>query len=631
MCIKNTFYLFIAVVVATVFYCSSAAAGFLDMPEIIEAPELERKSLLRDLDIPNVRERDPDPNAGPRLDVREFRVQGLVEYPKLGITREEIIKRVEAIRFELMSEGERLESGYTLEELGEISDLIAEIEEETKDEHVGAVEVQRLVFLIRDQRRERGLTLGMVETVADTITNYYRERGFVLAKAYIPKQRVRDGVVNLTLLLGTLGEVAVSNNRHYSEGKLQSVFDSMMGEPVTNALIEERLFLINDFPGLNVQGYFEPGAQVGDTKLNINVFSEDRFDGNLRIDNHGADQTGENRLYGDLIWNNPTGFGDQLYLAGLYASDPGSTTYGAIRYSINVFSPQLLFAIGASNNAFVVGENNLEGGGGDLALVGESEVVDSSLTWKLKRSRTRNFSLGLKYEDITSTTESGTFPSLPIPSDDVQNTSLAFNFDVLNERKRRLHQGSFRVISGEITDPESFAANTSYSIFAYDYTLLTFWRVPFTDAESRLITRFSGQIAGESLPAVSQFALAGPTRARGFAVNDFSADDAIYLGVDWVFDSPEFLSFSSGKRRYTDVVQPFLFADYSIGEVQSGTTGLADDDAEYANIGLGFKLSLFDNFRGNLQFAFPVKSELSTGSGDDDGAKLYFDLQYSFD
>jgi len=36
----------------------NAMAGFLEMPEITEMPELERKSMLKDLDIPSVRDRD---------------------------------------------------------------------------------------------------------------------------------------------------------------------------------------------------------------------------------------------------------------------------------------------------------------------------------------------------------------------------------------------------------------------------------------------------------------------------------------------------------------------------------------------------------------------------------------------
>src|SRR5690606_12062502 len=103
---------------------TTAHASFLEMPDTTEVPEMERETLLKDLDIPGVKERDPDPMAGPRLNVTEFRVQGIVEYPELGITRESLNRLVEGIRFDLMGEGAMLESGYTLDEVSEISDLI---------------------------------------------------------------------------------------------------------------------------------------------------------------------------------------------------------------------------------------------------------------------------------------------------------------------------------------------------------------------------------------------------------------------------------------------------------------------------------------------------------------------------
>src|SRR5690606_22466837 len=124
-------------------------------------------------------------------------------------------------------------------------------------------------------------------------------------KAYIPEQHVRDGVVNLTLLLGELGEINVQNNKRYSTKTIQNVFNNDLAEPVTNDRIEEKLYLINDLPGLSAQGYFEPGSQVGDTKLNVNVTSERWYDVNVRLDNHGSDRSGEYRLYTDFFLNNP--------------------------------------------------------------------------------------------------------------------------------------------------------------------------------------------------------------------------------------------------------------------------------------------------------------------------------------
>lgn len=604
------------------------------MPEITETPELKRESLLRDLDIPSVRERNPDPEAGPRLSISEFRLQGIVEFPELGITRADISKLVEGIRFDMMGEEKLLESGYTIEELGEVSDLLGEIESETIGRHVSSLEVQKLVWLVREQRRKRGITLGMIETVADKITNYYRERGFILAKAYIPEQQVRDGVVTLTLLLGALGEVSVNNNKMYKEKKLSAVFDSALAKPVTGDLVEEQLFLINDFPGLNVQGFFESGSQVGDTKLNLNVKSEKRYDANLRIDNHGAEQTGEYRLYAEGFLHNPLGQGDQLLLALLFGFSPSNTVYGQLRYNTPVWTPRLKFEIGASNNEFILGPGNSESID-LLEIEGETFLADAKLSYTLKRSRKRNFSVDFIYENIESIIRLGVLPTLDDIGldDEIRNASLAFNFDILQEEQKVLHQGNIKLTSGEFVLGVDPGQEENYWIFSANYTFLTFWQLPYFNSNTRVISRTQAQSSGSALSSISQFSLGGPTLARGFPVNQFSGDDGLVFSIDWVFNSLGFLNLKLGAANLQDIIRPFVFTDLAYGRSKALLEGADDSIAEVANVGVGLQFAYSSKFKGNLQIAQPVFNHFSSNAIDeavDEGAKLVFDLQYSF-
>ncbi|WP_185230896.1 ShlB/FhaC/HecB family hemolysin secretion/activation protein [Teredinibacter franksiae] len=614
------------------FYLLQANAGFLEMPNTKEVPEYEEETMRLDLDVPNVRERDPDPQGGPRLNVQEFRVQGIVEYPDLGITREALIKRIEEIRFELMKEGALLDSGYTLDEVGEVSDLLAEIEDETEGEHVSPVEVQRLVFLIRDQRRKRGVTLGMIESVADVITRFYRERGFILAKAYIPEQHVRDGVVTLTLLLGELGEVAVNGNNRHSDRMIQRVFDSSMGEPVTTKDIEERLYLVNDMPGVSSRGYFEPGSQVGDTKLNVNVVDEAWYDANVRIDNHGAPGSGEYRLYSDVFLYSPFGLADQLQLGFLASFEPMNSTYGLIRYQTNILHPRLSLYAGASTNDFTLdqtigGDDNSQ----EINYKGDSVVVDGGASWKLKRSRVSNHSVDLNFSQIESSIgfeDQGT-----VFKDSIQNTTVSYTFDTINERKRRLHQGTVSAKSSEIIQAAQDTLETQSYILSYDYALLTFAPLPFTKAESRLIMRSSGQYSGSSVSPSVQFGLGGPLRARGFDVNQFYADYGLYAGVDWQFngfggDKAEFYG-----EKLRNIFQPYLLADTSYGYKYPLENNASDaTEASYANVGIGVKIS-FKKMRGNLAFSRVLVDDVSSIFEEEEkksGSKLYLDFQYSF-
>ena len=610
-----------------------AGAGFFEMPEITELPQLERKSLLKDLDIPGVRDRDPDPESGPRLNITRFKLEGIVEFPELGITKADIDALIEGIRFDLMEEFKVQESGFTEAEIEEVSKLLVDIEDETLDRHVTELEVQRLVWLVREQRSKRGVTLGQIETVADRITQFYRQRGFILAKAYIPQQEVRDGVVTLTLLLGSLGQVEVLNNEIYDHDTLSAVFDDWYTKPVTNDVVEENLYLINDYPGIVTTGFFEPGDQVGDTRLNLNVQNEQRYEINTRIDNHGSEQTGEYRLYGEFKINNLLGNADQLHVAALYTFEPDNSDYAQLRYSSRVFSPRLEIAAGTSNNDFVLGPGNSESIN-NLELTGSTEQVDITATYRFKRSRTNSLYGIIKFEEIESQLRIGAFPGLGDAGldDIVNNTTLSFSYDLLDEEDIILHQGDFSLLFGSFDKGAEIGQDEDFTILSANYNLLTFWQLPFFDSRTRLVYRASLQYTESALSSINQYSLAGPTRVRAYETNQFSADNAVYTGVDWVFNAPDFFDWEIGDSNFKNIARPFVFLEASWGETLSLLNSVDDITGQLLGAGIGLQFSYSNVFQGNLQFAFPLDEDFSSDDIEvpDDDYKVVLDAQYSF-
>lgn len=621
--------------VAVVMVCgllqtSLVFADFLELPEVKEMQDPRSATYLKDLDVPGVKERSPDPTAGPRLAVSEFRIQGLVEYPELGITREALNQLVESIRFEIMGEGKLLESGYTLEELGEVSDLLVEIEGETLDRHVSNLDLQKLVWLVREQRSKRGVTLGQIEAVASKITNFYRERGFILAKAYIPKQQVRDGIVNLTLLLGHLGEVNVVNNTQYSSEKIKSAFNDLLTRPVTTSAVEERLYLINDYPGITVDGYFEPGYQIGDTRLNINVKNESKYSANVRLDNHGSDTTGRQRLYGDVQVNNIFGNADIISLAALQAADPSNTTYWRVLYSTDLFASRFKLAAELSQNQYIVDKSD---SAAPEDLSGTVNVQAASGKYIFKRSRTSNHNLELRYEVLESNLEIGNNNLGGTLDEKISNYVLTYNFDFLQEANNRLHQGYLRLLSGSFDYGADTDQDTSFLIYSAGYTLLNFWKIPYFNANTRILTRVNAQYAGSNISQLVKFSVAGPTRARAYDPSLFTADDALYLGIDWVFNSPEWFDFNLGGVNFKKLAKPFVFADYSYGTQHSLVAQEGKAIGTFADAGFGLQFSHENRFQANLMLAFPISEKfegLTVPPATSDSVRVVFDFQYSF-
>ena len=397
-------------------------------------------------------------------------------------------------------------------------------------------------------------------------------------------------------------------------------------------VVEQNLYLINDFPGVNADGYFEPGSQIGDTKLNINIKNESRYNLNFRLDNHGTDQTGLYRLYADFQLNNTLGFADIFKLSVLDASSPNNTKYWRLNYQMNAFSPRLKLGIGASKNQFVVDQIST------LSLDGVVRVNDLSAVYVFRRSRVENYNAGLKYEKIESDLKQqreGVAISGINNDESLKNSSIQFNYDILQESAQVLHQGNFRWTSGEYVYTPIAEPGDRYNVLSADYTSLMFLKVPYFEANSRLIFRASAQRSGDVVSSILRFSLAGPTRVRAYSPNFYSADDAVYLGADWVFNSPDFMDIDLfADINLQESVRPFIFADYGYGKQLSieGAASGSDVSGKLADIGFGFQLVHGASFKGSLQFAFPLKTDFSNPEvvPEEEGMRVLFDMQYGF-
>ncbi|CDN62113.1 putative activation/secretion signal peptide protein [Burkholderia cenocepacia H111] len=58
----------------------------------------------------------------------------------------------------------------------------------------------------------RDLSFAELQQAASRITHYYRERGYVLARAYLPRQDIDDGTIRIAIVEGRYGKIDVQNH-----------------------------------------------------------------------------------------------------------------------------------------------------------------------------------------------------------------------------------------------------------------------------------------------------------------------------------------------------------------------------------------------------------------------------------
>lgn len=611
---------------------SPLLAGIVEMPDVEQAPPLYGRSVFENYNIPSTVNRSPDPNLGPRLWVKEIRIQGLENFPSLNIRREEIIAYIEKRRFDTMREDQVMAHGFTEQEVAEVLKLLNEMEVANNYEHISTPQLQRFIWLVRNQKERRGLTLGQIESLAADVEKYYHSHGLQLARAFIPRQSMRDGVLVIEVMNGKLGAVDVEPSNIYDARRITGPFDDMLTEPVSFERIEERMYLINDYPGINVSGTFKPGYQPGDTRLHLSVNQEERIETTLRLDNHGSELTGTTRGFAQFFINNPGGLADQLNLSLLQSTSPDNSTYGAIGYRLPVYGPRLQLGLNISTNQFVLDQQqDASGSINSLGITGETRQAGISFEYTIKRSRAASWWARITQDTTETILDSDEFGNLGL-DDKIRNLRLTGQFDLLNSQAKLLHLGSLTISSGEFIYGAGEERDNNYSKLNGSYTLMTFVPLGWFDTTTRLLVKTELQYSSDALPAAEQNALASPTTTRAYPVNQFSADSSLYLGLEWVFNTPDWLLFESFRRNNIhQKMQPVLFVNAARGR-QNAITDTQDVEGTLVDAGFGFQFAFGKSTNGNLQFAFPVNDDFSRSniSVPDDAMKVVFDVQYRF-
>jgi hemolysin activation/secretion protein len=255
---------------------------------------------------------------------------------------------------------------------------------------------EQLLKRVVDRFVDFQLNLHELNQAADLVTRYYRERGYPIARAIIPAQKVEQGVVLIEVIEGRIGSVSVAGNKRYATGLVESRLADLPGAGVvTVEALERGLLLLNDLPGLSARATLQPGAEFGLTDMVIRV-EEKWAAGTLALDNKGARETGRFRLDSALDLHNPAGIGDQLGLR-LIESQHNLLTYGRVSYSVPLTASGLRGSATYSRVDYEMG-----GAFAHLGIEGEVTNYEAAVSYPLIRSRRRNVFLGLGFRRTQS-------------------------------------------------------------------------------------------------------------------------------------------------------------------------------------------------------------------------------------
>ena len=100
------------------------------------------------------------------------------------------------------------------------------------------------------------VSVADIELIAQNITEYYRDKGYVLSQAVIPEQEIgNDGIVKIQIIEGYVGKVSISGCESANVCCLLKKYGKHIQEskPLTLSALERFAFFADDIPGLQVR------------------------------------------------------------------------------------------------------------------------------------------------------------------------------------------------------------------------------------------------------------------------------------------------------------------------------------------------------------------------------------------
>ncbi|EAY8168757.1 ShlB/FhaC/HecB family hemolysin secretion/activation protein, partial [Salmonella enterica] len=119
----------------------------------------------------------------------------------------------------------------------------------------------------------RPQTFAGLESMAQKITALYRHHGLLVARAVLPPQTLKDGVLTIRIIPGRYDSAHISNTSSVSTSVAQRLVSTTTprGDVVTRKQLEREALLLGEIPGVNAQVAMKSGSQPGTTTPDITL------------------------------------------------------------------------------------------------------------------------------------------------------------------------------------------------------------------------------------------------------------------------------------------------------------------------------------------------------------------------
>ena len=440
------------------------------------------------------------------------------------------------------------------------------------------------------------ITLPELAALVARITDYYHAQGYPLARAIVPAQTIRDGVVHIDVIEARYGKVSVDNQSRVRSGLLDATLDDLKsGMVVSQAQLDRSLLLLSDIPGLQVNAALKPGAEVGSSDLRIEARSAAPIVGNVTLDNSGDRYTGRARVGANVGVLEPLHQGDVLGLSVL--SSGSGMNYGRLSYDALLNGEGTRLGAGYSALHY-----RLSGNLSDLDARGTAQDGDLFVRQPLIRGRNLNLYAQIQYDHLKLNDDIGAGDIETRRHLDNVTASLTGDLHdgfLAGAVNTWAASGTFGHVGFDNTQAEAAdaqAADTQGRFWKWNLSLA---RLQWLDANDALYLELGGQWTHGNLDPSQQLVLGGPTSVRAYDVSAITGDTGWQVTTELRHTYPQ---------RWHGQWQTVAFVDDAHLTINKTVFAPGPNAASLNGAGVGLNWAGPDQWTAGVTVAAPIGS-----------------------
>lgn len=388
-----------------------------------------------------------------------------------------------------------------------------------------------LKALLADKKGKE-LSFRDIQDGADRITRFFRQKGYIVAKTYIPPQDVTAGIVHYHVEVGRFDTPSITNKTNIRDSAIRKQAQAVKeGEYVTRDKLERAVWLVSDMAGADARVALSRGSQPGTVKLDMTVEPYVGKHGLVSADNYGSRAMGYNEYSLDYDFWNPARNGDHL-MASISTTGRHMFNWGT-NYITPLAKDGLKLTVGYNVFSYDMGDEWAMYKG-----VGTSRVTSLGLDYAIRRSRRHNLYTGLRFEhseikdeyrayDATYGDKTGNALVLSLYGDDQDTAGMTdwrLDWKLGHINNRAFHSDNIyaRWMAG---DPDT---NGDYSKIRGHIE-----RHQNINERSYLLLSAYGQYAFTPLDSSEHFSLGGPYGVKAYPTSEGSGDSGYITRAEY--------------------------------------------------------------------------------------------------